>query len=170
MTDDESRNFPVDSLAKTANYWLLKSEPDEFSIDMLKERGTEEWSGVRNYLARNHLRAMALGDEFLFYHSSCAAPGVVGVGKIARIAAADPSQFEAAGDYFDAKSTPENPRWSSVLTRYVRHMVHPVGLDRLRLAAADLPNFALLNRGNRLSVLPVSTAEWRVIVALGAKK
>jgi predicted RNA-binding protein with PUA-like domain len=147
-------------------YWLLKSEPDEFSIDHLQQRGTEEWSGVRNYQARNFLREMRLKDQFLFYHSSCAEPGVVGIGEIAREASADPSQFVQGGDYYDAKSPPDNPRWSSVLTAYVRHMVRPIGLDRLRAAADTLDGFALLNRGNRLSVLPVTAAQWRAVLAL----
>ena len=146
-------------------YWLLKSEPDEFSIDQLKERTQEEWGGVRNYLARNHLRSMQLGEQFFFYHSSCAVPGIYGIGEIARVAAADPTQFDVSGDYFDAKSDPAAPRWSSVLTRYVRH-TRVITLTELRTAAASLHDFALLNRGNRLSVLPVSDAQWHAILQL----
>lgn len=148
------------------NYWLLKSEPDEFSIDLLKARGTEEWTGVRNYQARNFMREMRRGDAFFFYHSSCAEPGVVGIGKIARAAAADPTQFVPTSDYFDAKSAPDLPRWSSVLVAYVRHTLRPIGLDRLRAAAATLEDFALLNRGNRLSVLPVTQTQWRALLKL----
>jgi len=148
------------------NYWLLKSEPDEFSIDLLKARKTEEWTGVRNYQARNFMREMGLGDQFFFYHSSCAEPGVVGIGKIVRVAEADPTQFDADGDYFDAKSTVDAPRWSSILVGYVRHTLRPIGLDRLRANAATLEGFALLNRGNRLSVLPVTAAEWRAVLKL----
>jgi len=148
------------------NYWLLKSEPDEFSIDQLKARKTEEWTGVRNYQARNFLREMKLGDAIFFYHSSCAEPGVVGIGKIARVAAADPTQFDADSDYFDGKSTAEAPRWSSVLIGYVRHTLRPISLERLRVNADTLPGFALLNRGNRLSVLPVTEAQWQAILKL----
>ena len=148
------------------NYWLFKSEPDEFSIDLLKARNTEEWTGVRNYQARNFMREMKLGDQFLFYHSSCPDPGVVGIGNIARVAAADPTQFDVSGDYFDAKSTAVAPRWSSVLVGYVRHTLRPISLDRLRADAETLPGFALLNRGNRLSVMPVSTIEWRAVLKL----
>ena len=157
-------------------YWLLKSEPDEFSIDLLKTRQTEEWTGVRNYQARNFMREMKLGDQFFFYHSSCAEPGIVGVGKIARIAAPDPTQFDAESDYFDAKSGIAAPRWSSVLVKYVRHTARNIGLDRLRAAASsteessvvspDLQDFVLLNRGNRLSILPVTPTQWRAVLKL----
>ncbi len=147
-------------------YWLLKSEPDEFSIDLLEQRGSEEWGGVRNYQARNFMRAMQLGDAFFFYHSSCAEPGVVGIGKILRMAEPDATQFDPQSDYFDAKSSLEAPRWSSVLTGYVRHTLRPIGLDRLRANAALLQDFALLNRGNRLSILPVTTGQWRAVLKL----
>jgi predicted RNA-binding protein with PUA-like domain len=147
-------------------YWLLKSEPDEFSIDLLRARGEEEWSGVRNYQARNYIRTMQLGDQFFFYHSSCAEPGVVGIGNILRVAAADPTQFDPQSDYFDAKSTIQTPRWSSVLAGYVRHTLHPIGLDRLRAAAALLDDFALLQRGNRLSIMPVTFSQWRAVLKL----
>ena len=187
-------------------YWLLKSEPDEFSIDLLKTRETEEWTGVRNYQARNFMREMKLGDQFFFYHSSCAEPGIVGVGKIARVAAPDPTQFDPESDYFDAKSAIAAPRWSSVLVSYVRHTARPIGLVRLRAAASslvessavsparrdlsgvspdrrdlsgvspdrrdlsgvspDLQDFVLLNRGNRLSILPVTPTQWRAILKL----
>ena len=148
------------------NYWLLKSEPDEFSIDLLMARKTEEWTGVRNYQARNFMREMQFGDQFFFYHSSCTEPGVVGIGKIARAAAADPTQFDANGDYFDGKSTLDAPRWASVLVAYVRHTLRPIGLERLRAAAASLEGFALLNRGNRLSVLPVTATQWQAVLTL----
>ena len=147
-------------------YWLLKSEPDEFSIDLLKTRATEEWTGVRNYQARNFMREMKLGDQFFFYHSSCAEPGIVGIGKIVRAAAADPTQFEPESDYFDAKSAVAEPRWSSVLVGYARHTLRPIGLDRLRAAAPTLDEFVLLNRGNRLSILPVTPSQWRAILKL----
>lgn len=148
------------------NYWLLKSEPDEFSIADLAARKTEAWTGVRNYLARNYLRAMALNDLFFFYHSSCPIPGVAGIGKIAQIAVPDALQFDPASDYFDAKSTELAPRWSSVLTQFVAAAEPLISLDSLRARAEFLDNFALLNRGNRLSVLPVSAEQWQHIYAL----
>lgn len=148
------------------NYWLLKSEPDEFSISDLEARKTEPWTGVRNYLARNHLRAMASGDQFFFYHSSCKVPGIAGIGKIAQIASADVTQFDPESDYFDAKSTLLAPRWSSVLTQFVAAAEPIISLDQLRMHAAELTDFALLNRGNRLSVLPVTALQWRHIHSL----
>jgi predicted RNA-binding protein with PUA-like domain len=146
-------------------YWLLKSEPDEFSIDQLRERQTEEWTGVRNYMARNFLREMQQGDQFLFYHSSCAVPGVAGIGEIAREAAPDPLQFDALSDYFDPKSRLDAPRWSSVLVKYKRHAQSLISLERLR-SCRKLEGFVLLNRGNRLSVLEVPTPMWKVILQL----
>jgi predicted RNA-binding protein with PUA-like domain len=146
-------------------YWLLKSEPDEFSIDQLRARKTEEWTGVRNYMARNFLREMQLGDQFFFYHSSCAVPGIVGIGEIARIAAPDPTQFDATSDYFDPKSKPDDPRWSSVLTQYVRHLKVVVTLERMR-EMPSLEGFVLLNRGNRLSVFEVPEAIWNVVLTM----
>jgi predicted RNA-binding protein with PUA-like domain len=148
------------------NYWLLKSEPDEFSIADLETRKTEPWTGVRNYLARNHLRAMDLGDQFFFYHSSCAVPGIAGIGKIAQVAVADITQFDPESDYFDAKSSLLAPRWSSVLTEFVAAAAPLISLDQLRMQAEALGDFALLNRGNRLSVLPVSASQWQHIIGL----
>jgi len=149
-----------------ANYWLLKSEPDEFSIADLEARKTEPWTGVRNYLARNHLRAMALDDLFFFYHSSCPVPGIAGIGKIAQTAVPDPTQFDPESDYFDAKSSLELPRWSSVLTQFQAAAEPLISLDQLRMQAEALDNFALLHRGNRLSVLPVTPAQWQHIYSL----
>lgn len=149
-----------------ANYWLLKSEPDEFSISDLEARKTEPWTGVRNYLARNHLRAMALADLFFFYHSSCPVPGIAGIGKIAQTAIADPTQFDSESDYFDAKSSTQAPRWSSVLTEFVAIAEPPITLDQLRMQAGVLDDFALLHRGNRLSVLPVTPSQWQHICSL----
>jgi predicted RNA-binding protein with PUA-like domain len=150
-------------------YWLLKSEPDEFSIEQLRDRHTEEWTGVRNYMARNFLREMHMGDQFFFYHSSCAVPGIVGIGEIARVAAADPLQFEPASDYYDPKSKREQPRWSSVLTRYVRHLQPGITLEALRAEPA-LEGFVLLNRGNRLSVFEVPRNIWNTILKLEKAK
>jgi predicted RNA-binding protein with PUA-like domain len=146
-------------------YWLLKSEPHEFSIDQLRERQTEEWTGVRNYMARNFLREMQRGDQFFFYHSSCAVPGVAGIGEIARVAAPDPLQFDANSDYFDPKSPLDAPRWSSVLVKYKRHVRALISLESLRTCAA-LEGFVLLNRGNRLSVLEVPIPTWNTVLKL----
>ncbi len=147
-------------------YWLVKSEPDEFSIDALKRVGVEPWSGVRNYQARNYLRQMKVDDGVLFYHSSCAEPGVVGVAKVATAAFPDPTQFDLRSDYHDPKSSPEEPRWFAVDVTFVRKLKRVVALDELRDLADALGDFALIRRGNRLSVLPVTAAQWKTILAL----
>jgi len=147
-------------------YWLVKSEPDEFSIEALQRVGVEPWGGVRNYQARNHMRQMKIGDGVLLYHSSCAVPGVAGVAKVVVAAYPDPTQFDSASDYHDPKSSPEEPRWSAVDVAFVRKFKRVVPLDELREHADALGEFALLQRGNRLSVLPVSAAQWKTILAL----
>ena len=148
------------------HYWLMKSEPDAFSIDDLARVGTEPWSGVRNYQARNFMRdGMQPGDGVLFYHSSCAEPGVVGVAEVASAAYPDPTQFQRKSDYFDPKSTPENPRWMLVDVAFKRKLKRTITLTELK-EQPRLDGFALLQRGNRLSVLPVSKAEWTCVLAL----
>jgi predicted RNA-binding protein with PUA-like domain len=149
------------------NYWLMKSEPNEFSIDDLARVGREPWSGVRNYQARNYMRdGMRIGDGVLFYHSNCAVPGVVGVARVASQAYPDPTQFDATSDYHDPKSPADAPRWLLVDIGFERKLGRTISLDELREQAAKLGEFALLQRGNRLSVLPVSAAQWRHILKL----
>lgn len=147
------------------SYWLMKSEPDVFSIDDLKRKKREAWDGVRNYQARNYLRSMAVGDEVLFYHSSCAVPGAVGIARIRKAAFPDPTQFDPASDYFDAGSKPEDPRWSAVEVEFQRKFKQPLPLEMLK-TLPELADLALVKRGNRLSVMPVSDAEWQAITAL----
>jgi predicted RNA-binding protein with PUA-like domain len=149
------------------NYWLMKSEPTEASIDDLARapRQTLPWTGVRNYQARNFMRdAMRPGDGVLFYHSSCPAPGIAGVARIAGRPQPDETQFDPASPYFDAKSTRENPRWVQidvVLERRTRLLP----LSELR-SAPELADMTLLKRGNRLSITPVSPAQWQAVLAL----
>lgn len=146
-------------------YWLMKSEPDVFSIDDLKRRKREVWDGVRNYQARNYLRAMQAGDEILFYHSSCAVPGVAGIGRIRRSAFADPTQFDPRSEYHDAGSKPEDPRWSAVEVEFVRKLKTPLPLDLLK-TLPELSELALVKRGSRLSVMPVTPEQWAAIASL----
>ena len=149
------------------NHWLMKSEPDAFSIDDLKRVRREPWSGVRNYQARNFMRdAMQVGDGVLFYHSNCQPPGVVGIARVASKPYADPTQFDPESDYFDPKSTPEAPRWMLVDVSYRRKLKRTVALDELRRHADSLGDFELLRRGSRLSILPVSEAQWNYILEL----
>ncbi len=144
----------------------MKSEPQEFSIDDLARVGTEPWSGVRNYQARNHMRAMRRGDGVLFYHSSCAVPGVAGVAEVAIEAYPDPTQFDRKSDYFDARSTRDAPRWDLVDLVFKRKLARVVALDEIKQHADRLGDFVLTQRGNRLSVLPLTAAQWKLILSL----
>ncbi len=149
-----------------ARYWLMKSEPDTFSIDDLARVGTEPWTGVRNYLARNYMRdEMRVGDGVLFYHSSCAEAGVAGLAEVASEAYPDPTQFDCKSDYHDPKSTPEQPRWQLVDVAFTRKLARTITLAELK-ADPRLDGFALLQRGNRLSILPVTKAQWNRILSL----
>lgn len=145
-------------------YWLMKSEPDDVSIDDLARRpnGTVPWYGVRNYQARNLMRdQMAVGDAVFFYHSSCPQPGIAGIARVASEAYPDATQFDAASPYFDPKATPEAPRWLNVDVQFVRK-TRLVALAELR-ARSELANMRVLARANRLSITPVDPAEWRFI-------
>ncbi|MGE5241779.1 MAG: EVE domain-containing protein [Bacteroidota bacterium] len=148
-------------------YWLMKSEPDVFGIADLKSRPrqTEPWDGVRNYQARNFLRAMKPGDQAFFYHSSCAEPGVAGIVRIVRAAYPDPSAFDPKSPFFDARSAPEKPVWFMVDVKLLREMKRLVPLSELK-TKATLKNMRLLSRGNRLSVMPVTATEWNAILKL----
>jgi len=148
-------------------YWLIKSEPDAFSIDNLQKVGVEPWNGVRNYQARNHMRQMQVGDGVLFYHSSCAVPAIVGIAKVASVAYPDPTQFDPKSDYFDAKSTREEPRWSLVDVAFERKLKRAIPLEEIKQHADALgEGFALTQRGSRLSVSPVSAAQWKLLLSL----
>lgn len=151
-------------------YWLLKSEPDVFGIDDLAAapKRTTGWEGVRNYQARNMLRDdFRNGDRAFFYHSSCEVPGVAGVVKVVREAYPDPTQFDAESEYYDADSTRGAPRWFSVDVQLETRIEPVITLPELRAhAAGPLREMLVLKRGNRLSVTPVTAAQWRCVVAL----
>ncbi len=149
------------------NYWLFKSEPEEFSIDMLKQVKREPWGGVRNYQARNSMRdGMKVGDLAFFYHSNCPLPGIVGICNNVSKAHVDASQFDPNSDYFDPASKPEAPRWVCVDVGFKRKLKRTISLGELQQHAQALGDFALTRRGNRLSVLPVSDKQWNYIMAL----
>jgi predicted RNA-binding protein with PUA-like domain len=148
-------------------YWLMKSEPDEVSFDdVLAAPGqTVAWFGVRNYQARNFMRdQMAEGDGVLFYHSSCAVPGVAGVARVASGAYPDASQFEVDGKYFDPKATHEQPRWISVDVTAVAHGRY-LPLTEMRGVPA-LEDMVLLQKGSRLSISPVTAGQWAAVLKL----
>jgi len=152
-------------------HWLMKSEPDECSIDdVLAMPGRKvAWFGVRNYQARNFMRdEMRVGDGVLFYHSSCPQPGIAGLAEVASGPRPDDTQFDPRSPYYDAKSTRDNPRWIDVEVKALRK-TRLVSLDELR-AHPELADMAVLRRGNRLSITPVSDAEWTFIVERLLKK
>jgi len=151
-------------------YWLMKSEPDAFSIDDLQNVKKEPWSGVRNYQARNFMwKDMKTGDGVLFYHSNAKIPGIAGLAKVASAAYPDPTQFDPESDYWDPKATPEKPRWFLVDVSFERKFKTVLSLETLKANADILGDFVLLNRGTRLSVLPVSKAQWQTILKLEPK-
>ncbi|APO94998.1 EVE domain-containing protein [Xanthomonas vesicatoria] len=149
-------------------YWLMKSEPDTFSIDDLERVGTEPWNGVRNYQARNFMRdGMHVGDGVFFYHSNCKVPGIVGIAKVASAAYPDDTQFDPKSDYHDPKASREDPRWMLVDVAFERKLTRTISLDEIKQHADALgEGFPLIARGNRLSILPVTAAQWKLLLAL----
>ncbi len=150
------------------NYWLMKSEPGEFSIDDLgaRPRQTEPWDGVRNYQARNMMRdQMAPGDPVFFYHSNCEVPGIVGIMEVASEAYPDPTAFDPEDKHYDPKSDPDKPRWYLVDVRFVERFAETIPLAKLKMLP-ELDGMQLLKRGNRLSVMPIDKQHWDVIMAL----
>ena len=151
-------------------YWLMKSEPDEFSIDDLAKapKQTTAWFGVRNYQARNFMRDdMRVGDRAFFYHSSCPEPGIAGIVEISRLAYPDATQFDPKSDYYDPKSTRDAPRWVNVDVKLVRK-TPLVSVQALR-ETKGLQDMVTLRRGNRLSITPVTAAEWKIVEKLAEK-
>ncbi|TQS97244.1 EVE domain-containing protein [Xanthomonas perforans] len=146
----------------------MKSEPDTFSIDDLERVGTEPWNDVRNYQARNFMRdGMQVGDGVFFYHSNCKVPGIVGIAKVASAAYPDDTQFDPSSDYHDPKSTREDPRWMLVDVAFERKLARTISLDEIKQEADALgEGFALIARGNRLSILPVTAAQWKLLLAM----
>jgi predicted RNA-binding protein with PUA-like domain len=147
------------------NYWLMKSEPAECSVDdaLAAPKSTVPWVGVRNYQARNYMRdQMRVDDGVLFYHSSCAEPGIVGIGRVASTPYPDPTQFDKTSHYYDAASRPEEPRWQLVDVQVLRK-IDNITLPQLR-ARPELAEMLVLKKGNRLSITPVEPRHWKAIV------
>jgi len=150
-------------------YWLLKSEPNCFSFDDLKHAAnqTTHWDGIRNYQARNFMRdGMKVGDKAFFYHSNCTPPGIIGTVTITKEAYPDHTAFDPNSEHPDPKSTPENPRWLMVDVQYDKAFKRYVSLDELK-RQPELTSMKLLQKGNRLSILPISAEEWTFITNLG---
>ena len=158
---------PIDEKVVRPHFWLMKSEPDEFSIDDLAKapRKATPWFGVRNYQARNYMRdMMRVGDGVLFYHSSCPEPGIAGIAEVASAAHPDATQFDPKSPYFDPKSARANPRWMLVDVKLVKK-TRLLPLEEMR-SAPELRGMITLRRGNRLSITPVTPAEWKAVVRL----
>lgn len=150
-------------------YWLMKSEPSDYSIDDLARDVTEPWTDIRNYQARNMMRDdMKIGDQVFFYHSSCPEPGVVGIMEVASAPYPDPTQFDKKSNYFDPKSARDNPRWQLIDVKYGRHLKRLVSLQELKTHAV-LAEMILMRRGNRLSIMPVEKKHWNYILKLENK-
>jgi predicted RNA-binding protein with PUA-like domain len=150
------------------NYWLMKSEPDAFSIDDLAAmpKKTEHWDGVRNYQARNMMRdQMKKGDLVFFYHSNCKVPGIVGIAEVVKEGYPDHTAFNPESKYYDPKSDPDQPRWYMVDVKFKRKLKRTISLEELK-EQPELAEMALVRRGNRLSVMPVGVEEWEVILGL----
>lgn len=151
-------------------YWLMKSEPKVFSIDDLARapKQTTCWDGVRNYQARNYMRAMRVGDQVLFYHSNADPPAIVGLAEVTKAAYPDRTSFDPKDKHYDPKSTPARPIWEMVDVKFVRKFKKPLGLDQLR-TIPSLKKMELLRRGSRLSVQPVRLEEWNTIITLSQR-
>ena len=154
---------------RSMQYWLFKSEPDSFGIDRLERDGRTEWSGVRNYQARNFMKEMRKGDLGFFYHSSTKIPAIVGIVKVTREAYPDFTARERGGPYFDPKSTEANPIWEMVDVAFERRLPREVTLVELRANPMLVPTMVLLKKGSRLSVQPVLKRDWDIVNAMALK-
>jgi len=147
-------------------HWLMKSEPDAYSIDDLERDGREMWDGIRNYQARNLMRDdMRVGDDVFFYHSSCKVPGIVGIARVASESYPDPTQFDPKSRYHDAKSSKDNPRWYLVDIEFVRKLERPIPLTELK-AHPGLDGMLVTRKGYRLSIMPVDAEHWDLVLSL----
>ncbi len=154
-------------MANHMHYWLMKTEPEAFSIDDLERAGTEPWDGIRNYQARNFMRDdMALGDQVMIYHSNCKPPGIAGLGEVASQPYPDPTQFDSDSKYFDAGSDPEEPRWQLVDIKFVRKLKRLIPLDEIKQHADSLDGLVLIRKGSRLSIMPVDKPHWNYLLKL----
>ncbi|MBN6741394.1 EVE domain-containing protein [Acidithiobacillus sp. MC6.1] len=144
-------------------YWLMKTEPDAFSLQDLQQRGQEPWDGIRNYQARNFLRSMQIGDGVFIYHSRVPVPGIVGTAEVVSTAHPDPTQFDPQSNHYDPASSLQQPRWDLVDVAYRRTFAHHIALDSLR----TMPEFLdspLIRKGNRLSILPITVSQWHHVL------
>ena len=145
------------------NYWLMKSEPDAYSIDSLKNEGVTLWDGIRNYQARNFMRKMNIGDKVFFYHSNCKPPGIAGLMEVIDLNIVDPTQFDKDSKYFDPKSKLENPRWDCVKVKYISKSKNYLSLTELKILFSE-DDLLVVKKGNRLSILPVRNDIAKILI------
>ena len=145
------------------NYWLMKSEPDAYSIDNLRKDGVTLWDGIRNYQARNFMRKMKIGDKVFFYHSNCKPPGIVGLMEVMDLNIVDPTQFQKESRYYDPKSSLENPRWDCVKVKYLFKADRFLSLPELKILFNE-KDLLLIKKGNRLSIIPVKIDIAKIIL------
>ena len=150
-------------------YWLFKSEPDTFGFDRLEREGRTEWSGVRNYQARNFMKTMRVGDLGFFYHSSTKEPGIVGIVRVTRTAYSDFTARDPKSEYFDPKATDEKPIWEMVDVAFERYLPRYVKLAELRENTALVETMILLRKGSRLSINPVTRREWGIVLRIAER-
>ena len=145
------------------SYWLMKSEPDAYSIDNLKKDGVTLWDGIRNYQARNFMRNMAIGDKVFFYHSNCKPPGIVGFMEVVDLNIVDPTQFQEESKYYDPKSSPDKPRWDCVKLKYLFKAAKFLSLPELKILFNE-EELLLVKKGNRLSIIPIEKKIAEIII------
>jgi predicted RNA-binding protein with PUA-like domain len=166
MLEFAARKPSISLRNNNMKYWLMKSEPDAYSIDDLERDGRDMWDGIRNYQARNMMRDdMKIGDEIFFYHSNCDEPGIVGIAKVASEPYPDPTQFDKKSKYFDPKSSKDDPRWCLVDVEFLRKTKRNVTLTEIK-AQKSLDDMILTRKGNRLSIMPVSKKHWNKILSI----
>jgi predicted RNA-binding protein with PUA-like domain len=150
----------------STGYWLMKSEPDVFSIQDLKKNKTTLWEGVRNYQARNYMVGMQVGEQIFFYHSSCETPGIYGSARVSKTSVADPTQFDKKSEYYEAKATPEKPIWFCVEIQFENEWAQPISLEQIK-KDKNLSEMLVVKKGQRLSIQPVSKKDFSYLVKLG---
>ena len=166
MLEFAARKSSIRLRNNNMKYWLMKSEPDAYSIDDLERDGRDMWDGIRNYQARNMMRDdMKIGDEIFFYHSNCDEPGIVGIAKVASEPYPDPTQLDKKSKYFDPKSSKDDPRWCLVDVEFLRKTKRNITLTEIK-AQKSLDDMILTRKGNRLSVMPVSKKHWNKILSI----
>ena len=163
---DSVKKIETPKAAPATGYWLMKSEPDVFSVQDLKKNKTTLWEGVRNYQARNYMNGMQIGEKILFYHSSCEVPGIYGLATVSKKAIPDPTQFDKKSEYYEPKSAPEKPIWFCVEVQFTEELKKAVTLEQIK-NDKNLKDMLVIKKGQRLSIQPVSEKDFLYLMKLG---